>query len=81
MEFVALDGESSEFLVGDLDPLRIGVFIKAGLDAQPFARRRAADQIHDNLAADQRPAAPVGGDVAEYSGSRFQDTGLRCALS
>ena len=43
MEFVALNGEGSEFLVGDLDPLRLGVFIKPGLDAQSFAGGRAAD--------------------------------------
>ena len=52
MKLVTLDGKSGEFLVGDLDPLRVGIFVDPRLDTQSLASGCAADQVNDNLSAD-----------------------------
>ena len=54
-------------LVRDFDPLRVGVFINGSFDAQAVSRGGAANQIDDDLPADQGTAAPIGGDVAEHA--------------
>jgi hypothetical protein len=67
MKRVAHNGKSGKFLVGDFDSLRVGVFIEASLDAQSLSGGGAADQVNDDLPADQRAPSPVGGNVAEHA--------------
>ena len=50
MEFIALNGEYGELLIGNLDPGGVSVFVELGFDVQPFPCRRAADQLDDNPA-------------------------------
>ncbi len=66
MELITFDGECREFLVGDFDACGIVPIIPLGLDAQSFGGRRVADQVDDDLPADQGTAAPVLRDVTEH---------------
>ena len=67
MKRIALDGKSSVLFARDFDPLRVDVFINAGPDAQSVSRGCAANQIDDDLPANQGTAAPIGSDVAEHA--------------
>src|SRR4029453_9226365 len=50
---------------GDLDALGIAVRVDLAADGQARLGRRGADQLDDDLGADQRLAAPVLRDVGE----------------
>jgi hypothetical protein len=65
MPVVPRDRDGHRFGVADRDPQRVAALVKCGLDPQPGARGRRAEQLDDDLVADQRPAAPVGRDRAE----------------
>lgn len=49
MKFVTVYRERGEFLVGDLDTLRVDVFVDARLDVQPFESRGATDQVNQRV--------------------------------
>ena len=84
MKLVPFDGERGEFLIGDLDSFGVNIFIERCLDLQSFSSPGIADQIDDNLTADEGTPSPVGGDVAEHAvfdfvplaGSRREMTNL-----
>ena len=67
MEFVAFDRYVGEFFIGDFDSRLVRVFVKLGANAQTRLGCHAADQVHYDLASQQRAASPVVGDVAEHS--------------
>jgi hypothetical protein len=56
---VTLDGERGHLGIGDLDALGIAVRIQLAAHRQASLRRRGADQLDNDLMADQRLAAPV----------------------
>jgi hypothetical protein len=51
--------------VGHLDAGRIGIFGEFAAHLQASLRRRGGDQLHDDLVADKRLAAPVANDERE----------------
>src|SRR5260370_24889780 len=57
-----------QLLIGHLGPRRIAVGIRFRFHYQPRCRGRPGDQLHHGLQAHQRPAPPIGGDVAEQAG-------------
>ena len=59
MELIALNRDSREFFVGDLDPSVVDVLVEFGTYPQPLLGGDAADELDDDLARQQRPAAPV----------------------
>ena len=63
MKFVTVYRERGELLVGDLDTLRVDVFVDVRLDVQPFASRGATDQVNHDLPADQGSPSPTGGST------------------
>src|SRR3954469_6627167 len=65
MERVALDGELGHLGIRDLDALGIAAGVDLAADGQAGLGGRGADQLNDNLMADQRLAAPGPGDVGE----------------
>src|SRR2546423_14160738 len=54
-----------EFSVGDLDAGGIGYWVEFAAHFQAGLGRGGGDQLHDDLVADERLAAPVDGDERE----------------
>src|SRR5690242_15079462 len=67
MKWIALNSESIQFVVGNLDSRCVGIFIQRRLDPQTSVGRRAANQINHDLPAYQRACAPIGGDMTEHA--------------
>src|SRR5215475_10551879 len=67
MEGGGLDTQSAQFDTGHAAARGILPLVEAGVDAQARLRGRSADQLDDDLAADQRAPAPVLGDVTEHA--------------
>ena len=63
MKRVTLYGEGGKLLIRDFDPLRVSVFIDCGPDAQAISSGGIADQVNDDLSANQGASAPIGGNV------------------
>ena len=55
-----------ESVVADLHAFGVAPPIQLGFDGQAGPRGRVADEIHDDLVADQRTTAPILRDVAEH---------------
>src|SRR3954464_5546615 len=66
MKLVPLEGQFSKLLVRHLEPGFVGILVQLGPKVEPGFGGRAADQIDHDLAADERLAPPVVGDVAEH---------------
>ncbi len=67
MERIAGDVDGCHLGVLDLAALHVGALIKGALDGEARLGRGRRDQLDDGDAADQRPPAPVLGDVAEQA--------------
>jgi len=65
MKVVALDVDGRHFVIADLNAFLIEVAIEVASDRQAFFGRGSADQLDDDLMADQRLAAPVLRDVGK----------------
>lgn len=65
MEVVALDVDGRHFIIADLNAFLIEIAIKIARDRKAVFRRSGADQLDDDLVADQRLAAPVLRDVGK----------------
>ncbi len=59
------DIHGSEFVVGDLDAGRVGRGIELATDLETGFCSCCADQLNDDLMADQRLSTPVAGDEGE----------------
>src|SRR3954468_13939398 len=77
MERITLDGERGHLGIGDLDAFGVAVLVKLAAHRQAGLRRRGADQLDDDLVADQRLAAPVLRDGGEEA---MLDAVPLCAL-
>src|SRR5438876_6394063 len=66
MEHCWFELPGREFGIGDLDAGGIGVGIDFGLNAQAGAGGRVADELDDDLKADEWSSAPILGDMAEH---------------
>ena len=67
MEVVAGEVDGLHFGVCHLDAGRIGVWIEFAANLQAGVRGRCGDQLDDDLMADERFAAPVGGNEREQA--------------
>ena len=67
VERVGLAGDGVELGVGDLGAFRVAPGVAFGVDLEPGACGRRADEVDDDLMAGERPTPPVHGDVAEES--------------
>src|ERR1700733_7298476 len=67
MEVVARDADCLHLLVGDVDTFRVEVAVDLAADLEASFRRCGADELDNNLVADQRLAAPVHGDEGEQA--------------
>ncbi len=65
MEGIALDVEGGHFDIADLDALWVTVLVDVAGDGEAGVGRGGADQLDDDLVADQRFAAPVLRDVGK----------------
>src|SRR5690349_7470115 len=65
LDLDALDLDALDLDALDLDALGIAAGVDLAADGQAGLGGRGADQLNDNLMADQRLAAPVPGDVGE----------------
>ena len=65
MKVVALDVDGRHFVIADLNAFLIEVTIEIAGDRKPVFGRGGADQLDDDLVADQRLAAPVLRDVGK----------------
>ena len=61
------DINGSEFVVGDLDAGGVGGGIELAADLETGFGRCRADQLNDDLMADQRLSAPVAGDEGKQA--------------
>ena len=65
MEVFALDPNGVKFLVRDLDSAFVASGVQCRFDFQAGLGGGAANQFHDQVVADQRPATPVLRHMAE----------------
>jgi hypothetical protein len=65
MEFIADQTDGHYLLPADRDRLRIKIVVDAARHTQPGLRGGGTDQLHNDLMADQRFAAPVLRDEVE----------------
>jgi hypothetical protein len=65
MEIVALDVDASHFVIADLNAFLIEVAIEIAGDRKAVFSRGGADQLDDDLVADQRLAAPALRDIGK----------------
>ena len=65
MKCVSIDIEGFHLFIGDLDPLRVLVFVKHGIDEKPLSGSGVGDQVHHDLVAGERNALPVQADGGE----------------
>ena len=68
---MALQAQTRQFLVRDLDVGVVMVGVQGRFDNQAGARGGAGDQVDDGLMAHQRTATPVMGDEAEQASILF----------
>jgi hypothetical protein len=61
------DIDGSEFVVGDLDAGRVDHGIELAADLETGFGSCRADQLNNDLMADQRLSAPVAGDEGEQA--------------
>ena len=64
---MAFDVDGVHLGIGDLDALGIAVGVDVAGDGEAGIGRGGADQLDDDLMADERLAAPVLGDVGEQA--------------
>ena len=62
---MALNVEGSHFGIGDLNSFRVEALVDVACDGEAGIGGGGADQLDDDLVADQRFAAPVLGDVGK----------------
>jgi len=67
VERVAFNVDGVHLGIGDLDALGIAVGVDVAGDGEAGVGRGGADQLDDDLMADERLAAPVLGDVGEQA--------------
>ena len=67
MEGGGLELHCGQLGIADLDAGRIGRRVQLRPDLQSSACGSVANQVDDHLQADQRPATPILGDVAEQA--------------
>ncbi len=65
MKIVAPDVDGGHFVIGDLNAFLIEIMIKIAGDREAVFSRGRADQLDDDLVADQWLAAPVLRDVGK----------------
>lgn len=65
MEWVEFEVDRGHFGVGDDDSLRVCVGVDVAGDGEAGVCGRRGDELDDDLAADERLAAPVLGDIGE----------------
>ena len=65
LEGMALNVEGGQFGIADLDALRIAALVDVASDGEAGIGRSGADQLDDDVVADERFAAPVLGDVGK----------------
>ena len=65
MEGIALDVDGGHFGIADLDAFRVNVLVDVAGDGEAGVGRGGADQLDDDLVADERFAAPVLRDVGK----------------
>ena len=65
MEIVALDVDGCHFIIADLNAFLIEVVIEVASDRETVFGRGGADQLDNDLVADQWFAAPVLRDVSK----------------
>src|SRR5689334_12844222 len=67
VEFIVRDVDRVHLLVGHLDAFRVQVGVDLAADLQAGVGRRGADELDDDLMADQWFATPVHGDEGEQA--------------
>jgi hypothetical protein len=65
LEGMALNVEGSQFGIADFDALRIAALVDVANDGEAGIGSSGADQLNDDLVADERFAAPVLGDIGK----------------
>jgi len=65
VEIMALDDTLRKILVGYLDALVVGLFIKPSMNLQPISGAGVTDARYDNLMRLKRHASPIPRDVTE----------------
>ena len=65
MKVVALDVDGRHFVIADLNAFLIEIAIEIAGDRETAFGRSGADQLDDDLVADQRLAAPVLRDIGK----------------
>src|SRR5437763_9120116 len=63
LEGIALNVEGSHFGIGDFDTFWIEALVDVASDGEAGRGGSGADQLNDDVVADERLAAPVLGDV------------------
>src|SRR4051812_30222364 len=67
VEFIVRDVDRVHLVVGHLDAFRVQVGVDLAADLQAGVGRRGADELDDDLMADQWFATPVHGDEGEQA--------------
>jgi hypothetical protein len=67
VEFVPVDIDFREFLVGDPDSGRIGSFVDLGMDQESGSGGCSCNEVDNNLVTDQGFATPVLTDEGEQA--------------
>ena len=65
LEVMALNVEGSHFGIADFDALGIAALVNVASDSEVGIGGSGADQLYDDVVADERFAAPVLGDVGK----------------
>src|SRR5438309_6519259 len=65
LEGIALNVEGSHFGIGDFDTFWIEALVDVASDGEAGLGGSGADQLNDDVVADERLAAPVLGDVGK----------------
>src|SRR5277367_1895043 len=67
VKFVRMEVNLSQFLITDLNTRWIRSCIKTGFYLETSFRPGGTDEIDNNLMTDQRPPAPVHGDIRKQA--------------
>src|SRR4051812_7826969 len=67
VEFIVRDVDRVHLVIGHLDAFRVQVGVDLAADLQAGVGRRGADELDDDLMADQWFATPVHGDEGEQA--------------
>ena len=65
LEGIALNVEGGHFGIGDLDTFRVAALVDVASDGEAGIGGGGADQLDDDVVADERLAAPVLGNIGE----------------